>query len=336
MDSNRKAWFVPSFTRDLINSGANFKETITHIMERLHLMNVKSSFFFFFDKPVIHQENELARYPEDIYLAAFYHDKKTAYYEPGKRPKVTTANGFSSFLPKEHSHCYTSFILFSGDEQFGLLLCEVEQKDISFMQICSLQIGALLHFIQLNASERQIQKELQDSMKVIQEQNSILSYISEYDDLSQLLNRRGFMERASHAIESNSGKKAYLLFGDLDHLKEINDCFSHLAGDFALRTVSERLRKCLPKDAITARLGGDEFVSFILTDIPDFKEQLLKNLKAESDAFNAVCDKPFYVEISVGIYDFYCNPQMNLTDILKHSDAILYEEKVKRRASIKK
>ena len=336
MDSNRKAWFVPSFTRDLINSGADFKKTITHIMERLHLMNVKSSFFFFFDKPVIHQENELARYPEDIYLAAFYHDKKTAYYEPAKRPKVTTANGFSSFLPTEHSHCYTSFILFSGDEQFGLLLCEVEQKDISFMQICSLQIGALLHFIQLNASERQIQKELQDSMKVIQEQNSILSYISEYDDLSQLLNRRGFMERASHAIESNSGKKAYLLFGDLDHLKEINDCFSHLAGDFALRTVSERLRKCLPKDAITARLGGDEFVSFILTDIPDFKEQLLKNLKAESDAFNAVCDKPFYVEISVGIYDFYCNPQMDLTDILKHSDAILYEEKVKRRASIKK
>lgn len=336
MDSNRKAWFVPSFTRDLINSGANFKETITHIMERLHLMNVKSSFFFFFDKPVIHQENELAEYPDEIYLAAYYHDEKSVYHEPGKRPKVTTANGFSSFLPKEHSHCYTSFILFSGDEQFGLLLCEVEQKDISFMQICSLQIGALLHFIQLNASERQIQKELQDSMKVIQEQNSILSYISEYDDLSQLLNRRGFMERASHAIESNSGKKAYLLFGDLDHLKEINDCFSHLAGDFALRTVSERLRKCLPKDAITARLGGDEFVSFILTDIPDFKEQLLKNLKAESDAFNAVCDKPFYVEISVGIYDFYCNPQMDLTDILKHSDAILYEEKAKRRSSIKK
>lgn len=122
----------------------------------------------------------------------------------------------------------------------------------------------------------------------------------------------------------------------MDHLKEINDCFSHLAGDFALRTVSERLRKCLPKDAITARLGGDEFVSFILTDIPDFKEQLLKNLKAESDAFNAVCDKPFYVEISVGIYDFYCNPQMDLTDILKHSDAILYEEKAKRRSSIKK
>ena len=96
------------------------------------------------------------------------------------------------------------------------------------------------------------------------------------------------------------------------------------------------MRKCLPKDAITARLGGDEFVSFILTDIPDFKEQLLKNLKAESDAFNAVCDKPFYVEISVGIYDFYCNPQMDLTDILKHSDAILYEEKAKRRSSIKK
>ena len=136
------------------------------------IFHQRSSFFFFFDKPVIHQENELAEYPDEIYLAAYYHDEKSVYHEPGKCPKVPTANGFSSFLPKEHSHCYTSFILFSGA--------------------------------------------------------------------------------------------------------------------FALRTVSERLHKCLPKDAITARLSGDEFVSFILTDI------------------------------------------------LKHSDAILYEEKVKRRASIKK
>jgi len=105
--------------------------------------------------------------------------------------------------------------IMDSNRDFVRILCKLiflmndrfvkEEKEGTFdIHHCSLQIGALLHFIQLNASERQIQKELQDSMKVIQEQNSILSYISEYDDLSQLLNRRGFMERASHAIESHS------------------------------------------------------------------------------------------------------------------------------------
>ena len=72
------------------------------------------------------------------------------------------------------------------------------------------------------------------------------------------------------------------------HQRSSCGCQLH-TGFTTLRHISmERLRKCLPKDAITARLGGDEFVSFILTDI------------------------------------------------LKHSDAILSEEKAKRRASIKK
>ena len=87
-------------------------------------------------------------------------------------------------------------------------------------------------------------------MKVIQEQNSILSYISEYDDLSQLLNRRGFMERASHAIESNSVKKAYLLFGDLDHLKEINDCFG--------RRINENIGSGFGKEYMKDKWGMDE------------------------------------------------------------------------------
>lgn len=64
------------------------------------------------------------------------------------------------------------------------------------VQTCSLQLGSLFRFIHLNNQEKKVQQELKQSLDVIQNQNHILSFISEYDELSKLLNRRGFMERA--------------------------------------------------------------------------------------------------------------------------------------------
>lgn len=336
MDYNRQAWFVPSFTRDLLDSNMKLEETILRVMERLKLMHARSSYFYLFREPVIHRKNSAPSFPEEICLAAYHTETEMHYYTESQRPVITTANGFSSQFGSDTARCYTAFILFSGEEQYGLLLCELEQKDISFMQICSLPLGTIFRFIHMNNRERSLQKELEDSILAIQQQNSILSFISEYDDLSQHLNRRGFMQHAGKLIEQNTGKQAYLLFGDLDHLKEINDCFGHLAGDFAIRVVSDRLRNCLPQDAVTARLGGDEFVSLILSDDPDFAGSIRQTIKKAGDAFNAASKKPYYVDMSIGLYEFYCNPQMDLSEILRQSDAILYEEKAKRRKSIKK
>lgn len=336
IDSNRKAWFVPSFTRDLISSSDELKDTMFNIIHRLKLMHVKSSYFYFFDRPIIHKEDSPLYFPPEMKLVAFHNRNECTYYDPARRPVVTYQNGFSSFLSSKHQGCLTSFVLFSGEEQYGLLLCEVEQKDISFMQICSLQLGSLFRFIELNVKELHVQKELQKSLNVIQEQNHILSFISEYDELSQLLNRRGFMERALKACNKEYGKKAYLLFGDLDHLKEINDCFGHTAGDFAIRTIADRLRKCLPSNSITARIGGDEFISFIETDQIYFKDTIVEIIKKESDAFNIHSGKPYYIECSIGMYEFYCNPQIDLDKIIQKADEMLYTAKIHRRASVKK
>ena len=336
MDYNRKSWFVPTFTGDLITHKSNPKEIILHIIDRLKLINVKSAYLFFYDEPILYHKEETITYPDKLNLIGFFTDSEKIYYDETKRPVVTYENGISSMLDQKNPHCYSSYVLFSGEEQFGILICEVEQEDIAFMQICSLQLGSLCRFIEMNKKERQIQQELENSLKLIQEQNRILSFVSEYDDLSKLLNRRGFMEKALRAIEDHSNQKACLLFGDLDHLKEINDCFGHTAGDFAIRTAADRLRNTLPESALIARIGGDEFVALVVTKEPNFKETLLQRIKEETTSFNEACDQPFYVEISVGLYEFYCNSQLDLMDLLGQSDAILYKEKAKRRKSIKK
>ncbi len=216
------------------------------------------------------------------------------------------------------------------------MLCEGQQKDIYFLTSCSLQIGALLHVLMIKEREKEAWQKLEKSVEQIQEQNSILSFISEYDELSRLLNRRGFMEKSIHAIKENEGKHAYLLFADVDHLKEINDCFGHAAGDFAICTAADYLRNCLPEDAVAARIGGDEFVAFILTEQEEYREYLMAAIAKYAQQFNENCDKPFYVEMSAGIYPFICTQETELTDILKRSDSILYETKLHRRASVKK
>ena len=74
------------------------------------------------------------------------------------------------------------------------------------------------------------------------------------------------MEHALKLLRDKQGQKVYIVFADLDHLKEINDTFGHAAGDFAIVTAADYLRKCMPRNAIIARIGGDEYVAFVIRD----------------------------------------------------------------------
>lgn len=328
--SDRKNWFIPSFTMDLLNSRLDMKTQMTHIMKRLQAMGVKSSYLLFFKGNVIHKKNVPMEYPDKIYLTAHYDERKMVCYGAQELVEVKWDEGFTEHLPQDRPHAYTAFPLFSGDEQYGMIMCEAEQSEYMFMLICSMQLGSLRSIIDLNIRERAMKQELE-------EKNRILSVISAYDELSQLLNRRGFMEKAIDIIKQNHGKKACILFADIDHLKEINDTFGHAAGDFAIKTVADYLRECIPANAAIARIGGDEYVALVVLE-NDSKSScvLTDRLSKYAENFNKSCDQPFYVEMSVGIYEFVCEKDIDIPEILKHSDEVLYEQKKKRRVSIKK
>ena len=54
-----------------------------------------------------------------------------------------------------------------------------------------------------------------------------------------------------------------MLIGDIDHFKQINDRYGHLAGDAVLREIAQRLRAALPADALLGRWGGEEFIAVL-------------------------------------------------------------------------
>ncbi len=81
------------------------------------------------------------------------------------------------------------------------------------------------------------------------------------DPLTELPNRRRFERALADEVERRAryGRPVSLLVMDIDHFKEVNDRFGHLAGDEVLRAVADWLRQNLRSTDLVARIGGDEF-----------------------------------------------------------------------------
>jgi len=329
-------WFVNTFTQDLIASRRSLTECLECIMKRLQLIQVKSAYFFLYPTATIQDKKQLYTMPANLHLAAYYNEHEMRSFCHENWLPINDSNRVLDFLPDKSNHFYTSFVLFSDEMQYGLLLCECNPEQIPHLLTCSIQIGTFLNLYQVNEREHKIKEELQASLIVIQEKNNILNFLSEYDELTQLLNRRGFIEQTLRTVTENCGKNAYLLFADLDHLKEINDCFGHAAGDHAIQTAANYLRNCLPCNSILARIGGDEFAAIVLSDDTEFQENTMQTIKEHANAFNTASDQPYYIELSLGIYKCLCNPDVPVTALLKKADALLYAQKLHRRESIKK
>ncbi|MDF2619524.1 MAG: diguanylate cyclase [Xanthobacteraceae bacterium] len=81
------------------------------------------------------------------------------------------------------------------------------------------------------------------------------------DELTGLLNRRGFSELALANCEM-AGPLALIIF-DVDHFKQVNDRFGHATGDRVLEAFAHVLRINLRQADIVGRIGGDEFAALL-------------------------------------------------------------------------
>ncbi len=93
----------------------------------------------------------------------------------------------------------------------------------------------------------------------MEEQVRLLAF---FDPLTQLANRRLFLDRLKTAISACRRNTTFgaLMFIDLDNFKPLNDTCGHDVGDLLLIETANRLRTCVRDSDSVGRFGGDEFV----------------------------------------------------------------------------
>src|SRR6185369_12558396 len=102
------------------------------------------------------------------------------------------------------------------------------------------------------------------------ESEALIWQQANFDPLTQLPNRRMFLDRLQHDVlkSRRDGTRIAILFIDLDHFKEVNDTLGHHQGDVLLVDAARRIGACVRETDTVARLGGDEF-TVILPDLSE-------------------------------------------------------------------
>src|SRR2546428_9864140 len=103
---------------------------------------------------------------------------------------------------------------------------------------------------------------LNDMVARLRESRRGLERLSVTDDLTGLYNRRYLMDTLANEVRRSRrlDHPCALLMADVDHFKEYNDAYGHLAGDEALKRIAGVLRDTTRDVDCAARYGGEEFV----------------------------------------------------------------------------
>lgn len=192
--------------------------------------------------------------------------------------------------------------------------------------------GALITFDDVTEVERK-NVELQDALvkleqgqREITRQNRELHVLATRDPLTNLLNRRSFMEGFESMIQDafeNNEPLACLLV-DIDYFKRVNDTFGHPVGDTVLKLLSAVLTTWSRPNDIVGRYGGEEFcIALPATDsVTAFGlAETMRIAIAESEV--AELDDRHSLTASIGVTDLTQGAE-NIQGMIDQADKALY------------
>ena len=157
-----------------------------------------------------------------------------------------------------------------------------------------------------------------------------LVHEARHDFLTGLPNRRLLVERlvkAHQRARESPGRRAVLLYCDLNGFKPVNDRYGHAVGDRALQTIARRLLDQVRPTDLVARMGGDEFVMLVEDVSSEELSDLIRRVIAAVSAPLPEVDVPVTLSIGISHVDGMSDPNTILSD----ADSAMYEHKAKRR-----
>ena len=170
----------------------------------------------------------------------------------------------------------------------------------------------------------------------IEQEKRIAEYRAVHDGLTGLYTHKYFKEHLAQAVSRCQRYKRplSLIMCDIDHFKDFNDNYGHLAGDEVLKNVCKIISKNVRLSDIVARYGGEEFAILLAEtgsgsgDLMEETLEIAKRIKHNiSETKVPLRNKNISVTISMGLSTFLGTPDYKPEYLISEADLALYESK---------
>lgn len=303
----------------------DFHSKLIQILEKGEMYSAAVCLFNF---PITMEKNDIIAIPNNLNCIMYSNQEtKKELFDAGIRFDIREKL-FPPDLFADEPGNYFLQPIFSGDTLYGYLICRLKNDTYSiysvYIRILITEIAKAYEYtLSLDKSRR-----LETQNIELLRNNSNLNLQSKTDELTEILNRRGFMEIGQQEIDNAviMGREGYVFFADMDGLKKINDTYGHKMGDIAIKTQAEILMASMRSTDIVGRLSGDEF-AIIAIGMPDTHIGRIKEkIQKYNEEFSIEKNLPFKLSISLGAVKFNSENHI-LQDLLISADEQLYIEK---------
>ena len=149
------------------------------------------------------------------------------------------------------------------------------------------------------------------------------------DGLTRLYNSRSFYSQLELEVDrfNRYQHPLTLLLLDIDHFKDYNDKYGHLAGDKVLVRFSQIIKSCLRTNDSAYRYGGEEFTVILPETAGEEARTVAQRIRAalEAEPFSPAGGEKVTVTISIGLTEY--NPKEELSTFIQRADQAMYRSK---------
>jgi diguanylate cyclase (GGDEF)-like protein len=326
-----------NITRDmLLRQFQDESKRYETVITKLQLMGYASACIYMYENGIVNDGGSKWSMPRKLYIKGNYDQNEVKLYSESEG-EIGCKEIFSEkYMPKDRRFDMLVLPLFSGEVQYGLLFIETEFDSFKYAQQVACQISVSMEAINIIKEQREIKKQLEANLAKSVAANKKLDEMSRIDPMTGVTNRRGFFMTIREILKNpqNKGKKAAAIYADMDNLKIVNDEFGHDEGDFSIKTIAKILTESFRSSDVIGRMGGDEFAAFAIINQDSHSEKIKERIQNSMKKFNDQSDKPYFVNISIGIHEFIIDDTVDIEQILNKADAELYIEKKEKKKRI--
>ena len=210
----------------------------------------------------------------------------------------------------------------------GFFIEDLDSTNGTYVDSCQVNKSKLEDNVQIRVGNH-IFKFIADDSIESQYHETVYNMMTK-DGLTGVYNKRYLVETLEREFDRSRfyNRPFSILMMDIDHFKNFNDTYGHLAGDEVLREFATRVEQACQPGQILARFGGEEFAILLsetgLEEASAFAERIRQVIADNRFHSNA---GQLTVTTSIGVAEVNLKMHASFSDLLEQADRHLYAAK---------